>query len=107
MSPRSRIATLAIGAVVFLALVFGARGIARDLAAPFEGLEQFAKSRGAVAPEPENEFRGSVRSFDWDAPAYASPAPRAKSKPTAMLALSRVLRSEGGDFLAEVSLREL
>jgi len=109
MSSHSRITTFVICAVVFLALVFGARGIARDLAAPFEGLEQLAKSRGQAAPEPVNEFQEPIRNIDWDAPAYVSPAPRAKFKVKSLptLDFSRAWRVEAGEALVEVSLRQL
>ena len=109
MSSRSRITTFVICAVVFLALVFVARGIARGLAAPLDGLEQFAKARGVVAPEPENEFRESIRNIDWDAPAYASPAPRLRSSSRALprLALTRALRIEADEPLVALSLRQL
>ena len=109
MSSHSRITTFVICAVVFLALVFGARGIARDLAAPFEGLEQFAKSRGEAAPEPVNEFQEPVRNIDWDAPAYVAPAPRAKFKVKSIptLDFSRAQRIDAGEVLVEISLRHL
>ena len=109
MSSRSRITTFVICAVVFMALVFGARGIARDLAAPFEGLEKFAKSRGEAAPEPANESQEPIRNIDWDAPAYVAPAPHAnfkvKSIPT--LDFSRAWRVEAGEALVEISLRQM
>src|SRR5688572_12601662 len=76
MNARFRIATLATLALFFLAIVLGARLAARRIAAPFDGLEQFARAPRAAARPAEPDYDEFMRRIDWDAPA-AAPPPKA------------------------------
>jgi hypothetical protein len=80
MNEPFRIRTFAAFAILFLLLVFGARRIGRELAAPFEGLERFARWGGSPAAPEESEFSEAIRAIDWDAPVVLTPSvPKTKS----------------------------
>jgi hypothetical protein len=80
MNEPFRLRTIAACAILLLLMIFGARLIGRELAAPFNGLDRLARFDVPPAPPEEIEFPDAIRAIDWDAPA-AAPAPKAKSKP--------------------------
>ncbi|HKS16116.1 MAG TPA: hypothetical protein VJU16_02330 [Planctomycetota bacterium] len=55
-----------MSALLFIALVLGARRVGRELASPFEGFERFARTTKAPVVDPDAEFLGAIQAIDWD-----------------------------------------
>ena len=110
MNARSRITTFATLALFFLALVLGARLAVRQIAAPFEGFEQFARMPRAPVPSLEPDFAETIRKIDWDAPvAPAAPAARVKGsvRTAPQVSATRLGRIVAGETLLDAAIEKL
>jgi len=106
MNSRFRIATFATLALFFLALVFGARLAVRGIAAPFDGIERFARASRAPAPSVEPDYEETIRKIDWDAPvAPAAPAAKVKGsvRTTPQSSATHLEEITAGEFLIEAT----